>query len=54
MADKRPLRENDFDFFNGRFTGLAPVGWTPSKGAIMRWEVCNENEKKAIQRGVQA
>ena len=29
--------------------GLPLVLWTPSKSAIMRWEVCNENEEKALQ-----
>jgi hypothetical protein len=30
--------------------GLPLVLWIPSKSTIMRWEVCNENEEKALQR----
>jgi len=32
----------------GPLLGLPPALWTLSQSATMRWEVCEENEEKAL------
>ncbi len=48
LGEKRTLFRAKTDVSMGPLPGLPPVSWTPSNGAIMRWEVCNENEEKAL------